>query len=326
MSRGLLVYDTDLDKARVHNGFGWQTLIDETSAVQFLLVDGSREGRSQTLSETAASATLSCKGPDWGFQGLIMGTVAVPTGAEIKWREDVPRLELNTRIAGGELQVSTGANVLAMTVDAIQNVGIGTGAPDAEAILQLDSTTKALRLTRQTTTQRNAMTGASALLMFNDSTKKLDFHDGTSWKTVDVGTAISNSIYRAHRSGNQSINTTAITKVNFDTEDFDTNGDYDPTTNYRFTPTVAGKYSITALIEFALPVAFMELYIYKNTVIHSRRRVADGSADDDSSIMLNDILDMNGTTDYIEIKIYHEEGTAQNINANSYVAGHLIAT
>ena len=33
-----------------------------------------------------------------------------------------------------------------------------------------------------------------------------------------------------------------VTKVQFDTESFDTDNAYDNSTNYRFTPTVAGKY------------------------------------------------------------------------------------
>src|SRR6056300_1792706 len=47
--------------------------------------------------------------------------------------------------------------------------------------------------------------------------------------------------FQATMSGNQNISTGTATKVQFDTEDFDTNSKYDHSTNYRFTPTVAGK-------------------------------------------------------------------------------------
>ena len=50
--------------------------------------------------------------------------------------------------------------------------------------------------------------------------------------------------FQATMSGNQDISHNTATKVQFDTEDFDTDGKYDHSTNYRFTPTVAGKYHV----------------------------------------------------------------------------------
>jgi hypothetical protein len=41
--------------------------------------------------------------------------------------------------------------------------------------------------------------------------------------------------FKATMSGNQTISTSTNTKIQFDTESFDTNGSYDHTTNYRFT-------------------------------------------------------------------------------------------
>ena len=40
----------------------------------------------------------------------------------------------------------------------------------------------------------------------------------------------------------------ATTKIQFNTEVFDTDSCYDNTTNYRFTPTVAGKYFVYAVL------------------------------------------------------------------------------
>src|SRR5210317_1842477 len=49
--------------------------------------------------------------------------------------------------------------------------------------------------------------------------------------------------FQAKMSGNQSISDNVYTKVEFDTEDYDTNSMYD-TSTYRFTPTTAGKYYV----------------------------------------------------------------------------------
>ena len=50
---------------------------------------------------------------------------------------------------------------------------------------------------------------------------------------------------RVHRSATQSISANTWTKVEFDVEDWDTQSEFDPTTNYRFTATKPGKYLVT---------------------------------------------------------------------------------
>ena len=48
--------------------------------------------------------------------------------------------------------------------------------------------------------------------------------------------------FEAYRSDSQGISDGTWTKVQFDVEEFDTDNMYDNSTNYRFTPTTAGKY------------------------------------------------------------------------------------
>ena len=50
--------------------------------------------------------------------------------------------------------------------------------------------------------------------------------------------------FAAKLSGDQSISDSSATKIAFATEIFDSDGTYDHSTNYRFTPAVAGKYFI----------------------------------------------------------------------------------
>ena len=71
----------------------------------------------------------------------------------------------------------------------------------------------------------------------------------------------------AYRSSNQSINDDAATKIEFNAELFDGDSTYDASTNYRFTPAVAGKYLLNA----ALVITPNQtdgingfIYIYKN--------------------------------------------------------------
>jgi len=57
--------------------------------------------------------------------------------------------------------------------------------------------------------------------------------------------------FEATINGTQFINDSTQTKIQFDTEIFDTDSAYDATTNYRFTPQVAGKYFVYSSISSA---------------------------------------------------------------------------
>ena len=65
------------------------------------------------------------------------------------------------------------------------NLSIGASSIDASAKLQIDSTTQGALLPRMTTTQRDAIASpATGLLIFNTTTKKLDYYSGTAWGQV----------------------------------------------------------------------------------------------------------------------------------------------
>lgn len=61
-------------------------------------------------------------------------------------------------------------------------VSIGTASPSASSLLQLDSTSKGLLQPRMTTVQRDAITSpAEGLTIFNTTTHKPNYYNGTSW-------------------------------------------------------------------------------------------------------------------------------------------------
>jgi hypothetical protein len=65
------------------------------------------------------------------------------------------------------------------------NVGIGTTAPNSSAILHLSSTTKGFLPPQMTTTQRDAISSPPAgLIIYNTTTNKINFFNGTSWEQV----------------------------------------------------------------------------------------------------------------------------------------------
>ena len=111
--------------------------------------------------------------------------------------------------------------------------------------------------------------------------------------------------FSASMSANQSIGDDSITKVQFDTEEYDTDGNYD-TSNYRFTPTTTGKYFISAFgyisTEAASNYDSGSLYIYKNgsRLLESSYNMGNNFPEALTG-NISAVIDMNGSTDYLEI-------------------------
>jgi hypothetical protein len=131
---------------------------------------------------------------------------------------------------------------------------------------------------------------------------------------------VSNLMYpafHARLSATQDISDVTVTKVQFDTKVFDTDNCYDNTTNYRFTPTVAGKYFVYSHIEGdgsgVNKTDQVQLYIQKNgsTYAFLIFYPNTASASNNSGINLNTIVEMNGSTDYIEISAYVDADAVQ---------------
>jgi hypothetical protein len=65
------------------------------------------------------------------------------------------------------------------------NVGIGTTTPNANAILDLTSTTKAFMPPRMTTTQRDAVASPTeGMVIFNITTHVLNYYGTAAWAAV----------------------------------------------------------------------------------------------------------------------------------------------
>lgn len=77
---------------------------------------------------------------------------------------------------------NTSSAVTKATVFTGANVGIGTTAPDLNAILHLNSITQGFLPPKMTTTQKNAISvPPSGLVVYDTTTNKLCVYNGTSW-------------------------------------------------------------------------------------------------------------------------------------------------
>ena len=99
----------------------------------------------------------------------------------------------------------------------------------------------------------------------------------------------------------------AWTKVTFNTKLFDTDNMYDNSTNYRFTPTVAGKYfvytafSIFSETLYKLDVSNSAIYKNGSTYKYSPNNFgASGNEHFENYTPVSAVVEMNGSTDYVE--------------------------
>ena len=106
----------------------------------------------------------------------------------------------------------------------------------------------------------------------------------------------------------QSVSTTTFTKIQFNAESFDTANCFDSTTNYRFTPNVAGYYQINATVNANYSTLKRLLFqLYKNgsnynSLVDLDKGTAEASSFNSASG--STLVYMNGTTDYLEVYVY----------------------
>ena len=120
--------------------------------------------------------------------------------------------------------------------------------------------------------------------------------------------------FEATLSGNQTVTDESNVKIQFNTEVFDTDSCYDNSSNYRFTPTTAGKYFVYTMIGCNsgsnTELHTINCRIYKNGSAYANShfdfranysRFATGTT--------TAIIDFNGSSDYVEAYAYIDDGS-----------------
>lgn len=145
----------------------------------------------------------------------------------------------------------------------------------------------------------------------------------------DLPSSIKGPTFSAYCSTNQSITTATYTKIQLNTEEFDTNSNFDSTTNYRFTPTVAGYYLISGCVYFNIAPTTLTnstLHIYKNGSSFKFVNLDLNSTYGHYGSTVTSIVSLNGTTDYIELYVYQATGSSYNLTGggnSTYLSGSM---
>ena len=157
---------------------------------------------------------------------------------------------------------------------------------------------------------------------------------GTNTVTIAAQTGtlnVAGPAFSGYASTTQTVTLNTITKVAIDTTEFDTNSNFN-TTNYRFTPTIAGYYQVNVALKGYVVTTFTQstAIIYKNGV--ELKRFPNLATLSPASVFTssgNAIIYLNGTSDYIEFYgIVNGSGTANFIvgasNSSSFFSACLL--
>ncbi len=175
---------------------------------------------------------------------------------------------------------------------------------------------------------------------------KLDPQSGTSLEigsngdtiTIPSGCTITNNgtqtgfggvmtpAFEAYKASSGTVSNNTAEKMAYDTESFDVGGCYDHSTNYRFTPTTAGKYFVYQTLWMSTEAngnfEVMWAYLYKNGSSVARQSISAYSSNAlrDCSLAVCSVIDMNGSSDYVEAygQIYdNDTGSSPRIFGNT---------
>ena len=258
----------------------------------------------------------------------------------------------------GDITVSGGGLAWAIDNDVVTNAKLanmatqtfkgrttaGTGDPEdltvaqAKTLLNLSGTNTGDQTITLTSDVTGSGTGSFATTIANDAVTNAklanmatqtikgrttagsgDPEDLTAAQAQAVITAAGPKFY-AYRNTVQSIASGAWTKVQYNNELFDTNSNYDSATNYRFTPTVAGYYQITAALrwDYATTGAFthgLRITIGGSEAMRVIHYPVNTYAD--GTMIVTGVRYFNGSTDYCEVEATQNSGSNQNTSATS---------
>ena len=124
--------------------------------------------------------------------------------------------------------------------------------------------------------------------------------------SITSGAIANTPAFEALLGSNQSISNNTKTKVEFGTENFDTDNCYDNSTNYRFTPTTSGKYFIYSTLTVSNGsnvgiAAHIEIRKNGSKVFLAQTNVYNNNILNLVAVSACSILTLNGSSDYVEI-------------------------
>ena len=186
--------------------------------------------------------------------------------------------------------------------------------------------------------------GGSVLLTANttasDFTVNVPAVNGNMVTTADTGSITQSMLgagvyagygpaFSAYTGSTFSVADQTWVKVPCNSEFFDTNNNYDSTTNYRFTPTIAGYYQVQGACFISPPnqTSGFILSIYKNGSEYQQIHRNQFGTSFNQMASGGIIIYLNGSTDYVELYVWHNGGSTRTFGSsqtNNWFQGYLV--
>jgi hypothetical protein len=170
----------------------------------------------------------------------------------------------------------------------------------------------------------NVISGQTELASAPADTDELLISDAGTIKRIDVSLVGGKNTpaFLASLSANQTIANNTYTKILCNNEVLDTDNCYDNSTNYRFTPTTAGYYFISASGRFDGYGGNNQSrqQIRKNGTVVSQVQKQWSNAGAEQ-IIVSGIHYANGSSDYFEYWVRQEAGAASTFNGGTWESG-----
>ena len=124
---------------------------------------------------------------------------------------------------------------------------------------------------------------------------------------------------------NQSLTDSAWTKIQFNSENFDTDNCFDSSTNYRFTPTKAGYYAVHGQVDISYSgtePSSQHVALYKNGSVEKKTQSSGTGLPYGARVNLNHLVYMDGSSDYLEIFAYVNRTSVSATNSENKTSFH----
>ena len=143
------------------------------------------------------------------------------------------------------------------------------------------------------------------------------------------GASVANTpMFRVFRSTDQSISNGAYTKIQYNSENYDTNSVFDSSTNYRFTAPSTGKYYFLAQLQYTSTSDGGQLrgqFYVNGSAFHSSLRMQHTSPNtSDNFMVMADVISLSAN-DYVEVYGYQGESGSRNFESyKNYFLGYKL--
>ena len=167
----------------------------------------------------------------------------------------------------------------------------------------------------------DTISGSTTLTLGGTNANAITIPSGITLTVPNGGLSGQNyPAFEAYLNANTSISNNTLTVIPCATEIYDTDSCYD-TSTYTFTPNVAGKYYIYGGASMASGGNVYQFSFFQIRLNGSLRKTSTFNPDDTSintaTPTISGILDMNGTTDSVNLRVQFSSSISNTLNGGS---------